>query len=777
MSKLGMVGKLLRQKTVTIMILLSIIPVLGFGTLIYYMGIHIVKAEVNRSSQISLRQLSEQMDRTILQVEQVSGQLSLQSNIEQFANIRATPSLGALTLSNDLIRDLKSLRGSIEDLDTIYLYHFEQNMVVTPESIATVDDDFVDNQWISIVQQAGQERKTSFWMFPRLMNLVTGERKPVLTFVRMMPLFYEKPKAAMLVNVSLDRIRTQIGSFPLGSEGSILIFNKDGSLLVKRDPSSIVADSDIAALSEQTKRTKPEASTSTVKTAGGEMYLTSLAAAKNGFIYMMLIRTDAPNQNVRLLQKLIVGLTIAQILLALFSSYFSYSRFQKGVRRIVHSLFKNEQGAPETPIAMNFHYEDNVLMIENHISYLLKEVDDIRIRWQEQLPQLRDHFLVSALLGNADSPARLGGKPENAPSLFKHPYFAVILVQMDAVKTNARFAEEDEALFLFAAANIGRDILAPSTSVETIRIHRQAALIVNVPEETQEADLIRMAETLRLAVKQYLKQTTTVSVGKITGSFDEISLSYQEALRLLQSNWVRSSDEVLSRSSSGMSFSRSMIQYPYQIEKALLDCVAIGDADGAATRLEEFADALDRYQEPSFQLIQTFYLQLFLSLLRFFQDHPQQLEQVLGDGNKYLELLQLDHRDAVVDWLNRRIIAPFIAMVKQERTLRTKSLVERTKRLIEERYAQDLSLSLAAELLGTSPANLSRQFKEQMDENFILYVTKYRIAKTKQLLEQTELSVADISEEVGYGNAQQLIRVFKKLEGLTPGEYRNARKH
>jgi two-component system response regulator YesN len=104
--------------------------------------------------------------------------------------------------------------------------------------------------------------------------------------------------------------------------------------------------------------------------------------------------------------------------------------------------------------------------------------------------------------------------------------------------------------------------------------------------------------------------------------------------------------------------------------------------------------------------------------------------------------------------------------------LRMETFMERTKKLIEERYAQDLSLQLAADQLGISPSYLSELIKQHWGETFIAYVTRYRIDKAKSLLLKTELNIADIAAEIGYGNATHLIRVFKKSEGMTPGEYR-----
>lgn len=55
--------------------------------------------------------------------------------------------------------------------------------------------------------------------------------------------------------------------------------------------------------------------------------------------------------------------------------------------------------------------------------------------------------------------------------------------------------------------------------------------------------------------------------------------------------------------------------------------------------------------------------------------------------------------------------------------------------------------------------------------NFIDYVTQYRMNKARELLRNTDMKINEIAESVGYQPAY-FIRLFKKAEGLTPGQYR-----
>lgn len=121
------------------------------------------------------------------------------------------------------------------------------------------------------------------------------------------------------------------------------------------------------------------------------------------------------------------------------------------------------------------------------------------------------------------------------------------------------------------------------------------------------------------------------------------------------------------------------------------------------------------------------------------------------------------------------VLAEALPQAVQKLNKRQKDDIEgKIFRIVEARYAQDLSLQLVAEECGVSTSYLSELFKKSTGMTFIQYVTEFRVEKAKHLLLHTELTIAQVSEAVGYSNAPQLIRVFKKLTGTTPGEFRTS---
>ena len=71
-----------------------------------------------------------------------------------------------------------------------------------------------------------------------------------------------------------------------------------------------------------------------------------------------------------------------------------------------------------------------------------------------------------------------------------------------------------------------------------------------------------------------------------------------------------------------------------------------------------------------------------------------------------------------------------------------------------------------------SESYLSAVFKKEMQKNFIQYVTDCKMNKAAEFLRDTDLPSYTIADKLGYSNINYFGRVFKKVMGMNPTEYR-----
>ena len=83
------------------------------------------------------------------------------------------------------------------------------------------------------------------------------------------------------------------------------------------------------------------------------------------------------------------------------------------------------------------------------------------------------------------------------------------------------------------------------------------------------------------------------------------------------------------------------------------------------------------------------------------------------------------------------------------------------------------SLQNMAEYFQMSPSRLSQYFKDNENITLIEYINTLKMEKAKEMLCNKEMTLQQISEEIGYCNPSSFIRIFKKMEGITPGQFRS----
>jgi AraC-like DNA-binding protein len=96
----------------------------------------------------------------------------------------------------------------------------------------------------------------------------------------------------------------------------------------------------------------------------------------------------------------------------------------------------------------------------------------------------------------------------------------------------------------------------------------------------------------------------------------------------------------------------------------------------------------------------------------------------------------------------------------------------KARKFIEQHAAEELSLSKVAKAANISANYLSEKFKQVTGINFVEYVTRIRFAKACRLLHDLDLRISEIAFAVGFQSLSQFNRVFKKLSGKSPTEYR-----
>lgn len=168
-------------------------------------------------------------------------------------------------------------------------------------------------------------------------------------------------------------------------------------------------------------------------------------------------------------------------------------------------------------------------------------------------------------------------------------------------------------------------------------------------------------------------------------------------------------------------------------------------------------------------------------------------EQIYASAARHLAVLVEERRQNDFEWYSAKLVPALrLALPLEELTRRFKELVLdfiaqffagqqkdiiRPVRLadayMQEHFSDyDISLEKVAEIVGLTPAYFSALYKKEKQTGFLESLTAVRIKKSKDLLQSGNETVAKISSLVGYSDIKYFGKIFKKVTGITPNEFR-----
>jgi two-component system response regulator YesN len=103
---------------------------------------------------------------------------------------------------------------------------------------------------------------------------------------------------------------------------------------------------------------------------------------------------------------------------------------------------------------------------------------------------------------------------------------------------------------------------------------------------------------------------------------------------------------------------------------------------------------------------------------------------------------------------------------------KSKRIIDISRDYIQKHYNEDISLKTIADLVHLNPNYFSEYFKNEIGKNFYCFVTETKINIAKKLLINPEIRVYEVGQLVGYNEPVSFNRAFKRVEGVSPAEYR-----
>ncbi|UVI32801.1 response regulator transcription factor [Paenibacillus spongiae] len=254
----------------------------------------------------------------------------------------------------------------------------------------------------------------------------------------------------------------------------------------------------------------------------------------------------------------------------------------------------------------------------------------------------------------------------------------------------------------------------------------------------------------------------------------ELKPAFAEASALMESSFFRTEEPVLfpeprHHSIEGGKFSiiRDLEQFNQMLEHA--------SSEEMIAHLEQFLEQIQVYCEGNILVAKGLLSDVCLVAARYYF-------RVTGDEfglNKSIDeiledVYRLPNMKEASDYL-----AAFVKNIKGKLEGSDKQyslVVKKSIDYINSHFSENISLTAVAEHFGLSPSYLSRLLRTETGINFVDLVYKARIEAAKRLLKDPKHKVNEVGEMVGYKEYAYFYQVFKKVEGISPKEYKNRSK-
>ncbi|RAW13442.1 AraC family transcriptional regulator [Paenibacillus taichungensis] len=422
---------------------------------------------------------------------------------------------------------------------------------------------------------------------------------------------------------------------------------------------------------------------------------------------------------------------------------------------------------------------DEFSFIESALSNIIEQSNQYQQKHDEDL-HLRKRYLFHQLIeGDMGlTHEEWIGETNSLQLPYSFNKQVVLVIEMDKYSDFCcRYSRRDQNLLKFALRSVIQE-LAPKYGLAlwsewTSAFQLSVMVFVDSGEEAGTSITYKLFESVRVWVQENLKFTVTVGIGEQVTELSSVANSYKEALRALKykivlgENRLITSEHITNHGQvevfSQLNVIRSIIQSFRLLEDEwktkydkLMNEMKLGllTKDEITNLMNYFIYYLGLEISGMTKEVQEIWMRDGLPRLSKIIDECHSLEQMREESLTVLNSFFTDLKEAQ----NRRLHA---------------ATIRDMRKMIEEQYANpNMSLEYLSSIFNINGKYVSKLFREETGQKFVDFLIDIRLQAAKRLLTETQGSMQEVAEKVGYTSAISFSRVFKKVVGYSPSEFR-----
>lgn len=398
------------------------------------------------------------------------------------------------------------------------------------------------------------------------------------------------------------------------------------------------------------------------------------------------------------------------------------------------------------------------------------------IEVNELKPIYRDK-LLSGLLSELETNPKLAIREQllrEFPALHNARLCRVALLDLEMLDLNVRsnYASNLE-LLTFTLINICHDIIRPGVdgfAFSNWHNRQQIVLLLWTEQMDQTADLV---EQIREGITATLKTVIAVGLGCVSLLPAGLYESYTQAsIALRQRNLLRTPAGVYEYRDSAAVRLGTLRFGEHQEEIRL--AVKSGQTEQIRRAVHRWMDILRNAAHLSREQLDAWQDEYSVAKTRWAEEEAQMPEESSRGVTVALPIPLDDEGNLSLTLLEQEICLDLngLAELLGFTANRSNNTIYEIARYIKLNYSQNIKLQDIAGRFHLNKEYISRKFSQELQETLIDYLNRVRVEQAKLLLQNPQLTIAEIAMTVGYQDEKYFSRVFKKQEGRSPREYR-----
>lgn len=213
--------------------------------------------------------------------------------------------------------------------------------------------------------------------------------------------------------------------------------------------------------------------------------------------------------------------------------------------------------------------------------------------------------------------------------------------------------------------------------------------------------------------------------------------------------------------------------YPFETERKLLQSISRSEKEVAQRLLNELLGAILFTGGGNLERIKLQVAELLVMISRTAVGQGSDPEQTLKLSHEHLQAIpRMRNIEELCYWLSG-VMNRYMDSMFGYADARHANIIHRCIQYVGTNYGGKITLEQVARMVYLSPPYLSRIFKKETGITFNEHLNSVRISKAKELLRHPDLRLTDIALLVGYEDQSYFTKVFKRLAGSSPSQYRN----